>query len=379
VMLEDGGFLVAGNTTSFGENFSKAYIIRTNSLGDIIWEKIISPNNQPTFAKKLKITASGEAVLAADVQVAANRLNVYFAQIDINSGDFSGRLINSSGSERVNDFIEAIDVRGGFYAVGSTTLVENPTIGNSTDFRLWKLNANFVEIISSTYGFPFEDYAVSICYAPAEGMSSGDGSLMVLGLSLDNPQEGLGKRDFLVAKFNFNFGVLGQKAYGGKEDDFPNKIIRSGGSSHVIFGNSNSETPGNQKLLIGTISSSLTNFSGGRRFADSAFVELGSNFRADDFIIRANDRNIAVVGTSNINGSDDIVFGLLSPTFELDGRQDDLTTFGNGATAANDRGGAITVFPNGQFGIVGTSATGNFGNSNKIILIKTNSSGGMDR
>ncbi|UCD13788.1 MAG: hypothetical protein JSW60_09575, partial [Thermoplasmatales archaeon] len=45
LITSDGGYLILGETMSFGEGESDIWLIKTNSLGDKIWEKTIGSEN----------------------------------------------------------------------------------------------------------------------------------------------------------------------------------------------------------------------------------------------------------------------------------------------------------------------------------------------
>lgn len=369
LLLEDGGFLLLGTSTSFGANAAQLYLVRTNSEGNIVWESTFQANGQATFAKRLYQTGNGQVLVLADVANAGD-FQAFVARVDLSSGNVDGRIISEAGdSEQINAIIDAVDEPGAFFAVGSVQPNGSPI--TAKNFRLWRLNSNLTVQNRVTYGFPSEDFAVDITYAPQEGQSTGNSTLMVLGMSRDNPRDGLGGNDFLMVNFDFNFAVLSQKAYGGRGNDLPRKLVRFSGNSYLVYGESDSNVSGNRQLLIGRIPGNLASLGNGRSFIDSAFVDVGNSFESGDIVIRPRDGHFVFTGSALVGESRDLAFGILQSNYQLD----QLHFFGHGSSAASDEGRAVLELPDGKFAIFGTTATGNFGASEKMTLIKINSEG----
>ena len=61
----DGGYVVAGNTRSFGAGSDDAWVIRLDSSGSILWQKTYG-NSNGDHARSIQQTSDGGYVVAGD-------------------------------------------------------------------------------------------------------------------------------------------------------------------------------------------------------------------------------------------------------------------------------------------------------------------------
>lgn len=62
--VADGGYIIAGSTRSFGDNFDDLYIVRTDSTGDTLWTSIYSLDSAYVCGHAIKVTHDGMYVVA---------------------------------------------------------------------------------------------------------------------------------------------------------------------------------------------------------------------------------------------------------------------------------------------------------------------------
>ncbi len=80
----DGGYILAGSTSSFGSVYGDAWLIRTDTNGNKIWDKTFGGNEKQTEeAKAVQLTADVGFVIAGDsVSSAANSSDVWIIKTD---------------------------------------------------------------------------------------------------------------------------------------------------------------------------------------------------------------------------------------------------------------------------------------------------------
>ncbi|MCX6296775.1 MAG: T9SS type A sorting domain-containing protein [Bacteroidetes bacterium] len=133
----DGGYMVIGNTASFGIGDTDIYLIKTNSDGDVLFSNTYNSSYED-FAKNITPTSDGQFVLSA-----------FSGSQMFNSG---GSITLTSGSISTVGTIDTT-VSGSTLETVSTNDTTGSTTGNvDSDISLIKLDANGVIIWAKKFG-----------------------------------------------------------------------------------------------------------------------------------------------------------------------------------------------------------------------------------
>jgi len=62
----DGGFVIAGESSPSGSSVYKAYLIRTDSVGELQWSRTYGPSTQDTIVRCVRETSDGGFILAGE-------------------------------------------------------------------------------------------------------------------------------------------------------------------------------------------------------------------------------------------------------------------------------------------------------------------------
>jgi len=178
----DGGYIVAGQTESFGAGSQDLWILKLNSVGDTEWQKTYGGSGSES-ARSIQQTSDGGYIVAG-----------------AGSGDFLVLKLSSDGtiewqktyggSESQSAYSIQQTSDGGYIVAGKIRFFG---AGNED---IWVLKLSLVGDIEwqKTYGGIQSDEASSI-------QQTGDGGYIVAG-STDS--YGAGKRDFLILKLSSN-------------------------------------------------------------------------------------------------------------------------------------------------------------------------------
>jgi hypothetical protein len=114
----DDGFIVAGDTSSYGYYDWDAYLARMNGDGDVVWEKHFGGSGQQTLSA-VAVTAGGEIITAGSTSPTSSQTHAFLVKTDsagtlLWQHDFDdGRALNLLAVEEASD--------GGYVAAGSTS------------------------------------------------------------------------------------------------------------------------------------------------------------------------------------------------------------------------------------------------------------------
>jgi hypothetical protein len=143
IPLADGGFLAVGSTSSFGVN-TDMYVVRTDSLGQLLWQRNIGTGAFETAADAAE-GPSGEIYVTGSVDY-INGDDVYLAKLSPGGNilwtkTFGGALSDNS--------VSIVPVGNDFVIAGTTT---SNGIQNTPDMFLLKADSSGNQVWYKTYG-----------------------------------------------------------------------------------------------------------------------------------------------------------------------------------------------------------------------------------
>ncbi len=151
----DKGYAFAGFTDNYTNGYD-AYLVRTDSNGFVLWDKTYGGKNWD-FAYSIKQTSdSGFVMCGQTYSYGSGNGNVYVIRTDKNGDTLWTKAIGGWGCDVGND----IEIRNDslYLIVGSTT-----SFGNAdTNVYFIELNSNGVLLSSKTYGSKFTSVAKAI-------------------------------------------------------------------------------------------------------------------------------------------------------------------------------------------------------------------------
>ena len=240
----DGGFIVAGETrsndgdVSGNHGKSDAWVVKLNSLGDILWKKCLGGTGND-YARSIQQISDGGFILTG--------------YTNSNNGDVSGNngyydawvvKLNSSGDilwqkclgGTYDDYARSIQQTSdtGFILAGYTFSNDGDVSGNHGFSDAWvvKLNSSGDIIWQKCFGGTNEDYAYSI-------QQTSDSGFIVAGYTFSNDGDVSGYHgyfDYWVVKLNSSGDIEWQKCLGGTNNDYANSIQQTSDGGFIVAG-----------------------------------------------------------------------------------------------------------------------------------------------
>ncbi len=248
---DEGGFIIAGETSSFGAGWEDVYLIRTNADGDTLWTKTYG-GTESDFGESVQECASGGFIIAGwtGFSFAGYDCDVYLIRTD-SDGDTLwtktyGGIENDWGySVQECAPTKSGQASGGFIIAGYTRSFG----AGSSDAYLIRTNADGDTLWTKTYGGTGSEqgYSVQECVA---------GGFIIAGATFPL---GIGSWDVYLIRTNADGDTLWTKTYGGTSMDKGYSVRECADGSFIIAGYTGSFGAGHDDIyLIRTNSSGDT-------------------------------------------------------------------------------------------------------------------------
>jgi hypothetical protein len=156
VQTSDDGYALAGFTNSTGTGVYSFWLVKTDSNGNIEWSKSYGGSGD-NEAYAIAKTSDGGFILAGyTTSAGTGGRQILLVKTDSNGNVIWNQTYGGPGDTEANAVIQTSD--GGYAVAGCTD-----TAGaGSLDFYLMKVNSNGVMLWNQTYGGPGDDIAYSL-------------------------------------------------------------------------------------------------------------------------------------------------------------------------------------------------------------------------
>ncbi len=226
------GYIIIGGTRSFGEGNSDVLVLKINEGGEILWYKTFGGKG---FEEGWRIEKDKReenyVIVGRTTSFGRGQYDFYLIKIDENGNMIWEKTFGGKGSDYGYDICTTSD--GKYVAVGISN-----SFSETQDIYVIKIDKNGNLIWEKTFGGKGFDYAYSLAY-------SGDGYIIV-----GNSNSFSETPDLYILKINQKGEKIWEKIYGGKGYDTGFYIRKIGKNEYLIVGGSNSSGAGNSDLFI---------------------------------------------------------------------------------------------------------------------------------
>jgi uncharacterized delta-60 repeat protein len=259
----DGGYIVAGDTHSFGAFYSNALIIKLNSSGNIQWSRSIGETDGDD-ASSIQQTSDGGYIVAGYTNSFGTGGDVLVVKLDSSGNIQWSRAIGGTDDDAANSIQQTSD--GGYIVAGYTYSFG----AGSYDFLIIKLNSSGNIQWSRAIGGTNYDEALSI-------QQTSDGGYIVAGYT---NSFGAGRFDALIIKLNSSGNIQWSRAIGGTNGDDAVSIQQTSDGGYIVAGYTNSFGAGGDVLIIKLNSSGNIQWSraiGGTNYDEALSIQQTSD------------------------------------------------------------------------------------------------------
>jgi hypothetical protein len=217
----DGGYIVAGQTWSFGEGGRDIFLIKTDADGNIQWAKTYG-GTYDDYAYSVQQTSDGGYIVAGYTWSFGEGVDILLIKTDANGNIQWAKTYGGTDGDEAYSIQQTSD---GGYIVAGTTL----SFGEGVDILLIKTDANGNVQWAKTYGGTEYDLASSI-------QQTSDGGYIVAGWTYSF-LEGVG---ILLIKTDANGDLQWAKTYRGTGWDEASSVQQTSDGGYIVAGYTNS-------------------------------------------------------------------------------------------------------------------------------------------
>jgi len=156
IQTSDGGYAIAGKTESFGAGGADVYVVKLDANGNLQWTKTIGGPASDVGSSLIQTSDGGYAIAGTTTSFGAGLLDVYVVKLDANS---NLQWTKTIGGKDFEDGYSLIQTSDGGYAIAGYTRSFG---AGGADVYVVKLDANGNLQWTKTIGGKNEDWGFSL-------------------------------------------------------------------------------------------------------------------------------------------------------------------------------------------------------------------------
>jgi TolB-like protein len=216
----DGGYIVVGETYSFGEGLSDIFLMKTDANGNIIWAKTYGGIVNDRAYSVQQTSDGGYIVAGYTNSFGAGGWDIFLIKTDANGNIIWAKTYGGTDFDWAYSVQQTSD--GGYIVAGWTDSFG----AGLDDIFLMKTDANGNIIWAKTYGGIVNDRAYSV-------QQTSDGGYIVAGRT---DSFGAGGWDIFLIKTDANGNVQWAKTYGGTNWDEASSVQQTSDGGYIVAG-----------------------------------------------------------------------------------------------------------------------------------------------
>jgi len=235
IQTSDGGYAIAGFTSSFGAGQADVYLVKLDANGNLQWTKTIGGPESEGGYSLIQTSDGGYAIAGYTASFGAGQLDVYVVKLDANGNLQWTNTIGGPKGEEGHSLIQTSD--GGYAIAGKT----NSFGAGDYDVYVVKLDANGNLQWTKTIGGENEDWGSSL-------IQTADGGYAIAGYTVFLGAEP--PFNVYFVKLDANGNLQWTKTIGGPHFDVGNSLIQTADGGYAIAGTTGSFGAGNGDVYV---------------------------------------------------------------------------------------------------------------------------------
>jgi hypothetical protein len=234
IQTSDGGYAIAGFTSSFGAGGDDIYVVKLDAKGNLQWTKTIGGPDDEIGYSLIQTSDGGYAIAGYTKSFGAREWDVYVVKLDAHGNLQWTKTIGGKKEDMGTSLIQTSD---GGYAIAGTT---GSFGAGEADVYVVKLDANGNLQWTKTIGAPESDWGSSL-------IQTSDGGYAIAGFTRSF---GAGRDDVYVVKLDAKGNLQWTKTIGAPESEEGNSLIQTSDGGYAITGTTTSFGAGETDVYV---------------------------------------------------------------------------------------------------------------------------------
>ncbi len=227
INTSDGGFLLAGNTKDTQDNSRDALLIKTDGSGNVSWKKHYGTADGES-ASDVKSTSDGGYIFAgSDANSSSGDFNVYVVKTDGSGNEQWSKSLGGSNWDLGKAIIQTSD--GGYIVSGYTV----SSGAGAEDGYLLKLDSNGKEEWGKAFGYEHNEELNGVVQTP-------DGGYLASGSTVTYFSTQFTYTDVYFVKTDKDGNLSWSKKMGGDKNDWAGRILKDADGAYITLGGTDS-------------------------------------------------------------------------------------------------------------------------------------------
>jgi hypothetical protein len=216
----DGGYAIAGWTYSFGAGMGDYWLIKTDTLGNALWNKTYGGANDDWAYAMVQTGDGGYAIAGCAASLGVGNGDFWLVKTDTLGNAMWNKTYGGTNTDEAYALVQTID---GGYALAGTTYSFG--LGDG-DFWLVRTNSSGGELWNRTYGGIYDDEAHAL-------VQTVDGGYAIAGWTYSF---GAGMGDFWLVKTDALGNAMWIRTYGGSNSEEAWALVQTADGGYALAG-----------------------------------------------------------------------------------------------------------------------------------------------
>ena len=262
VTTSDEGYAIAGDTHSFGAGGSDFWLVKTDSSGNMQWNKTYGGTSYDNAYSLVQTGDGGYAIAGSTQSYGAGESDFWLVKTDASGNMEWNQTYGGENAEQANSLVTTSD--GGYAIAGSTY-----PIAGTSDFWFVKTDEFGNMEWNQTYGGEINEDAYAL-------VTTSDGGYAIAG---STSSFGAGTYDFWLVKTDSHGNVVWDRTYGMEGGEEANSLVTTSDEGYAIAGYTYSFGTGDSDVwLVKTDASG--NMEWNKAYGDEDFMDEASSLIA---------------------------------------------------------------------------------------------------
>jgi hypothetical protein len=231
--ISEGGYIIAGQTASFGAGKDDVYLIKTDTDGSMVWAKTYGGKGTDRGYSVAETRDGGYVIAGETDSFSPGNMDAYLIKTDVEGNAVWSRTYGTKHREIGRSVVETLD--GGYAVAGSTGGSEH------SDIYLIKTDARGKAIWSRTYGGKYDEHGFSV-------QRTKQGGYFIVGNTW--PFGRAGDSDVYVLQVNGDGNDVHSEKFGGKGFDCGYSVQPTEDGGFILVGETDSPRSGKRGVYL---------------------------------------------------------------------------------------------------------------------------------